>query len=125
MTIKEVSERFSVSEDTLRYYEKIGLIETVPKSHGKRNYGEKEINNVEFILCMRSAGLNIDILSKYINLIREGDKTVQQRLNLLIEQRKILGEKINEMKRAYEKLSYKIERYHSEILQKENNIIKE
>lgn len=119
MTIKEVSEKFNISQDTLRYYEKIGLISKVPRKSGIRNYGEEELKNIEFVICMRNAGLSIEALAEYLSLFKEGDKTIEQRRNILIRERDKLALKIEDMKKAYERLNYKIDVYYSVILQKE------
>ncbi len=119
MTIKEVSEKFDISQDTLRYYEKIGLISKVPRKSGIRNYGEEELKNIEFVICMRNAGLSIEALAEYLSLFKEGDKTIEQRRNILIRERDKLALKIEDMKKAYERLNYKIDVYYSVILQKE------
>ena len=56
MTIKEVSEKFKISQDTLRYYERIGLIPPVSRTaSGIRNYQESDLGWVEHAVCMRSA----------------------------------------------------------------------
>ena len=58
MTIAEVSRMFEISVDTLRYYERIGLLPAVPRTpDGIRDYGEKDLGWIAFIKCMRSAGL--------------------------------------------------------------------
>ena len=119
MTIKEVSEKFDISQDTLRYYEKIGLISKVPRKSGIRNYGEEELKNIEFVICMRNAGLSIEALAEYLSLFKEGDKTIELRRNILIRERNKLALKIEDMKKAYERLNYKIDVYYSVILQKE------
>ncbi len=119
MTIKEVSEKFNISQDTLRYYEKIGLISKVPRKSGIRNYGEEELKNIEFVICMRNAGLSIEALAEYLSLFKEGDKTIELRRNILIRERDKLALKIEDMKKAYERLNYKIDVYYSVILQKE------
>ena len=60
MKIAEVSERYNISSDTLRYYERVGLIPPVNRNiSGIRDYNELDIRRVEFIKCMRSAGLPI------------------------------------------------------------------
>lgn len=119
MTIKEVSEKFDISQDTLRYYEKIGLISKVPRKSGIRNYGEEELKNIEFVICMRNAGLSIEALAEYLSLFKEGDKTIGLRRNILIRERDKLALKIEDMEKAYERLNYKIDVYYSVILQKE------
>jgi len=111
MTIGEVSKQFDITEDTLRYYEKIGLIRDVKRKNGIRSYDEIDILTIEFIKCMRSAGLSIEFLSQYLTLLRSGDETIIERKNLLIEQRKLLIDRISDMNKTLERLDYKIEIY--------------
>ena len=64
MTIKEVSEKFKISQDTLRYYERIGLIPPVSRTaSGIRNYQESDLGWVEHAVCMRSAGVPIEAIN--------------------------------------------------------------
>lgn len=117
MTIKEVANKFDLTNDTLRYYEKVGLIGPINKSDsGIRNYNESDLKRIEFVKCMRSADLPIDVLVKYIKLYELGDTTLKERKELLEHQREILNEKIIEMQRAYERLNYKIDLYDRNML---------
>lgn len=123
MTIAEVCERYGLSQDTLRYYEKIGLIPTVQrKASGIRNYTEEDCKWIEFIKCMRSAGLTIEFLSEYVKLFKEGDSTLDKRRNLLIEQRKHLKERMFEMQATLDRLDRKVERYDTLVLEKEKHL---
>ena len=123
MRIAEVSERFEISLDTLRYYERIGLIPSVNRSRsGIRDYTEEDLRWVEFIKCMRGAGLPVEILIEYVTLFQQGDKTKQARKDLLIEQRKLLNSRIEEMKKTLERLDYKIETYYQSISEKEKGL---
>lgn len=123
MTIAEVCERFDLSQDTLRYYEKIGLIPTVQrKASGIRNYSEEDCKWVEFIKCMRSAGLTIEFLSEYVKLFNKGDSTLEKRRSLLVEQRKLLKDKIQEMQATLDRLDRKVERYDTLVLEKEKHL---
>lgn len=123
MTIAEVSKKFDLSQDTLRYYERIGLLPGVNRNKsGIRNYTEEDCRWVEFIKCMRSAGLPIEVLIEYVALFQQGDKTVEARKELLIEQRKQLTKKMEDMKKTIERLDYKIERYEKGVVEKENKL---
>ena len=77
------------------------------------------MKNIEFVICMRNAGLSIEALAEYLSLFKEGDKTIELRRNILIRERDKLALKIEDMKKAYERLNYKIDVYYSVILQKE------
>lgn len=123
MTITEVSKKFDISADTLRYYERIGLIPPVNRnSSGIRDYTEEDYNWVHFIKCMRGAGLPIEVLIEYVTLFQKGDETIGARKELLIEQRKVLIKKVEDMKKTIERLDYKIERYEQAVVIKENEL---
>lgn len=114
MTIAEVSSRYNISADTLRYYERIGLIPAVHRSKsGIRDYNEDDCNWVEFVRCMRSAGIQIEALIEYVALFQQGDSTSAARLQILQEQRDQLAKRIEEMKATLERLNYKVKRYES------------
>ena len=112
MTIKEASQVTGVSADTLRYYERIGLIPPVPRNEsGIRNYDEASIGWINFIKCMRGAGLPIEALIEYVALCKEGDKTEASRKAILIEQRDIFQQRIESLQKTLVKLNYKIDNY--------------
>ena len=112
MTIKEVSEKYGLSQDTLRYYEKIGVIPPVTRtSGGIRNYTEQDIGWVENAVCMRNAGLPAEVIAEYCRLFSMGDSTIGARLELLTEQRKKLIEQKEQLETEISRLDYKIGRY--------------
>ena len=112
MTIKEVSEKYGLSQDTLRYYERVNVIPTVTgTSGGIRDYQEEDLKWVELAICMRSAGLPIESIIEYQRLFQEGDETIPARLDLLNTQMEILQKQKNQIEETMERLSYKISRY--------------
>lgn len=114
MTIAEVSRKYDVSADTLRYYERIGLIPPVPRNKsGIRDYDETSCGWVELMKCMRSAGVQIEALIEYVALYLQGDATANARKNLLIEQREVLLARMGEMQASLNRLNDKIDRYES------------
>ena len=124
MTITEVSEKFDVPQDTLRYYERIGLIPRVNRSKsGIRDYTKEDCNWVGFIKCMRSAGLPIEVLIEYVELFGKGDATVEARKELLIEQRKQLVARMEDMQKTLERLDHKIAKYEQTVVDKEKALI--
>lgn len=119
MTIAEVSEKYDLTADTIRYYERIGLIPTIPRTkNGIRDFDEESCNWIEFIKCMRNAGMEIEILLEYVNLFRQGKTTVKARKKLLEEQREKLKEKQESINATIERLDYKLELYDEIILGK-------
>ena len=112
MTIAEVGKKYNLTPDTLRYYERIGLISNVPRNkNGIRNYDDKTCRRIEFIKCMRDAGVEIEILIEYMSLFEKGKSTVSARKELLEEQRKRLLEKQENINATIDKLNYKIKLY--------------
>ena len=88
MTIKEVCERYHISPDTLRYYEKMGAIPAVHRTKGGvRDYTEQDIGCVENALCMRNAGVPVEMVATYVKLCGQGDETFLARRDLLREVR--------------------------------------
>ena len=124
MKIAEVSERYGLSTDTLRYYERVGLIPPVNRNdNGIRDYNELDLRRVDFIKCMRSAGLPVEILIEYVALVQQGDKTIEARKDILIEQRTLLVDRMNEMQKTLDILEHKIEVYEKAVLKKEKQIV--
>lgn len=119
MTIGEVSKNLNISIDTLRYYERIGLIGPIPKTkNGIRDFDKISIKQIEFVKCMRSANFPIEMLTKYMNLYKKGDSTFEERRKILIQQRQNVVKQIEELQRAKEKLDYKVQLYDKKILEK-------
>jgi MerR family transcriptional regulator, aldehyde-responsive regulator len=125
MKIAEVSDHYSISSDTLRYYERIGLIPPVNRNEsGIRDYNELDLRRVEFIKCMRSAGLPIEVLIEYVGLVQQGDGTIEARKEILLEQREQLVARMKEMQKTLDILDHKIEVYQNAVLAKEKRIVK-
>ncbi len=126
MKIAEVSKRYAISSDTLRYYERIGLIPPVNRNEsGIRDYGETDVRRVEFIKCMRSAGLPVDVLIEYVKLVQQGDQTIEARKKILVDQREHLASRMEEMQKTMDLLDYKIKGYENVVLKKGKDGIQE
>ena len=112
MTIAQVSKKYDITPDTLRYYERIGLIPPVPRNKsGIRDYDESSCRWVEFIKCMRNAGMEIEALIEYVTLYKEGKNTALARKNLLIEQKEKFENKLEDITSTIDRLNYKIKLY--------------
>jgi len=123
MKISEVSEKYQLSADTLRYYERVGLIPPVHRNEsGIRDYRQTDIEWVEFVKYMRSAGLPIDVLVEYVSLAQQGDHTHEARKQILINQRDELVHKMEEMQKTLDLLNYKIEVYEDILVKQEKGI---
>ena len=124
MRIADVSERFGLSVDTLRYYERVGLIPPVHRNDGGiRDYDELDLRRVDFIKCMRGAGLPVEVLIEYMGLVQQGDKTIEARKEILVEQRDLVAARLEEMQKTLDRLNYKIDVYEKALLKKEKEIV--
>ena len=123
MKISEVSEQSGLSVDTLRYYEKIGLLPPVNRTDsGIRNFDELDLRRVNFIKCMRAAGLPIAVLIEYYALVQQGDATIEARKQILQKQRAHLVTKMAEMQETLDLLNHKIQVYENAVLKKEQEL---
>lgn len=112
MTIKEVCNKYNISADTLRYYERVGVIPEVHRTKGGiRDYTEEDLGWVEMAACFRSAGMPIEMLIEYVSLFREGDSTMEARCNLLKEAREKILDERRKYDIALERMNYKINVY--------------
>ena len=119
MTISEVSKRCNISPDTLRYYEKVGLLSDVNRTAGGiRDYTEQDCAQIEFIKCMRSAGLSIEVLKQYFELFARGKRTLKTRRDLLAAEREKLQVRLSELQDTLKRLDYKISVYDKAIKSK-------
>ena len=122
MTIAEVSRLYGISADTLRYYEKVGIIPPVGRKNGIRDYREQDCRWVEFIKCMREAGVQIEALTGYVALFRDEENTRAARKAILVEQRDRLRERLDLLQATLDRLDRKIENYDALMLPAEEKL---
>jgi len=122
--ISEVSDQCDLSPDTLRYYERIGLLPPINRNNGGiRDYSELDVRRVEFIKCMRSVGLPLEVLIEYFDLVQQGDQTIEARKQMLVEQREQLLARMKEMRDTLDLLDYKISIYEKAVLKREKELL--
>jgi len=125
MTISQVSAKYGVTPDTLRYYERIGLLPQIRRTAGGiRDYSETDCNWVAYIKCMREAGVSIETLVEYVSLYRQGSKTIKARKKLLLEQREQIVAHIAQLNEVLARLDWKIDGYEQRMLQYEREKLK-
>ena len=124
MTIKEVAKKTGVSADTLRYYERIGLLPAVPrKPNGIRDYDEFFIDWIAFIQDLKSVGMSLEAILDYISLAKLGEVSRKERKQLLVEVQHILLNKIKMLHTMVEKNNYHLEHYDDVLLPKTNKLM--
>ena len=116
LTIGEVSKKYDVPVDTLRYYEKAGLIPYVAKNRsGLREYSEEACRWVVLAKCMRAAGMSVSTLAEYVRLFQLGDETLFERQKLLTDTRAELEAKKADLQAAIDRLDVKLGYYDEKI----------
>ncbi|MBO4650555.1 MAG: MerR family transcriptional regulator [Clostridiales bacterium] len=112
MTIKEVCEKFDITPDTLRYYERVGVIPEVHRTKGGiRDYTDEDVAWVENAICMRNAGVSVEMLAEYVRLFQLGDSTFQARRDILAEAREEIQKQLDKYQVTMDRLNYKISKY--------------
>ena len=112
MTIREIAAKTNMSTDTLRYYERIGLLPPVPRNAAViRNYDEYFVNFINFIKKLKASGMSLEHIIDYIRLAEMGDATIQERKKLLAEARETLLDKINSLQLVAELADYQLRNY--------------
>lgn len=117
MNINAVSKKFDLTRDTLRYWERIGLLPDIERNQsGYREYSERDMNWVFYIKVLRNAGMTIEALIEFVKLYREGSQTTAARKSLLTDQRQELLDKVIEIQKTVKYLSFKIDHFEDHTL---------
>ena len=109
-SIQDVSRKTGLSAHTLRYYEKEGLISGVERSRGGfRQYTDEDLEKLGLICCLKNTGMSIQEIGRFVRLTREGDHTLEERVELLRAHREQVLGKIAEMQKYLEKVTWKLD----------------
>ncbi|WP_353650638.1 MerR family transcriptional regulator [Nakamurella sp. A5-74] len=111
LTVAEAAELLALSPHTLRYYERIGLVEVPRDAGGHRAYDLPSLSRLVFITRLRLTGMPVRVIASYFELTREGIGTEPQRLALLTEHRAALRRHLHELQFALAVIDYKIATY--------------
>lgn len=111
ITIAEMAQRTGATVHTLRYYERIGLLEVARDLSGHRAYTPGDFSRVVFLTRLRMTGMPIRELQRYVGLIGEGEQTVPERLRMLQEHRDRVRAQLQELTFALETIEFKIAAY--------------
>ena len=108
-SIQDVSKKTGLTAHTLRYYEKEGLISGVERTQGGfRQYTDEDLERLGLICCLKNTGMSIQEIARFVQLTREGDHTLQERVELLREHRERVLERMAEMQKHLEKVTWKL-----------------
>jgi DNA-binding transcriptional MerR regulator len=115
-SIQDVSKKTGLSAHTLRYYEKEGLLSHVDRSPGGfRQYTDEDMEALGLICCLKNTGMSLQEITRFVSLTHEGDQTLKERVELLREHRENVIQRMQEMQKYLEKVTWKLN-YFSEKL---------
>lgn len=116
LTIQQVAERTGLSTHTLRYYERVNLIPSIERAaNGHRRYSEEDLAWIEFVKCLRSTGMPISDVQRYVELQQQGDTTFAERLEIMESHRRALKAKIEQLSGFLQKIESKVEGYRARL----------
>ena len=108
-SIQDVSKKTGLTAHTLRYYEKEGLLSPVGRSQGGfRQYTDEDLERLGLICCLKNTGMSIQEIARFVQLTREGDHTLEERVGLLEAHREQVLGRIAEMQKYLEKVTWKL-----------------
>ena len=124
-SISDVAEMMGVTSHTLRYYDKEGILPDVKRVNGKRVFTEEDIKWLKIITCLKNTNMPIKKMKEFFELVRLGDKSLQQRYDMILEQKESILAQIKELEYYLKEVEYK-EWYYTEALKDgtEKNVIK-
>lgn len=122
MKISDVSKKFNISIQTLRYYEREGLIPAIHRdSNGVRDYQKDELYWIHYVQTLRNSGVTVASIKRYVGLVQKGSETREQRKQILLEQRQALLKKRAQIDDALKHMDIKLESYDTYVIELENN----
>lgn len=117
-TIKQAAEKMNLTAYTLRYYDKEGLLPFVERDNaGNRLFSENDIEWLGLICCLKNTGMPIKHIRRFIQNALEGDHTIENRVEMLLEHRNSVLRQMEDLSKNLEKINYKI-KYYSGCLEK-------
>ncbi len=114
-SIGEISKMFNLNISTLRYYDGLGLLPGINKRNGIRVFGQKEIEELKIIECLKKSGLKIEDIKNYFDLCAKGSETYRERYDLFLKQKENVLEEIEHLKKVIETINFKLW-YYAELI---------
>ena len=120
-SIQDVSKKTGLSAHTLRYYEKEGLLSNVSRTPGGfRQYTDEDLEALGLICCLKNTGMSLEEITRFVNLTHEGDKTLKERVELLRIHRENVIERMKEMQKYLDKVTWKLNFFSEKLRNYEN-----
>jgi DNA-binding transcriptional MerR regulator len=108
-SIRDVSRKTGLTAHTLRYYEKEGLLCGVERTGGGfRQYTDDDLESLGLICCLKNTGMSVQDIARFMELTRQGDQTLRERVEMLRRHREDVIARIGEMQKYLEKVTWKV-----------------
>ncbi len=108
-SISEAAAKFNITESTLRYYEKKGLLPLIERDKaGRRLFSENQISLLETVICLKNTHMPISSIKQYIDWVVEGDNTIELRLEMMRNHKQAVLEEISLMTNSLERIDLKL-----------------
>lgn len=114
-TISQIANMMGVAPSTLRYYDKEGLLPNVKRVNGIRVFEDSDFPWLRILNCLKSTGMPIRKIKEYVDLCAQGDATLKQRHQMIIEQRQFVQDQIDQLNYFMQELDYKDQYYRNAI----------
>ncbi len=128
-TIKQVSEKMNIPISTIRYYDKKGLLPFLEKAEsGYRLFKDSDLQMLQVIDCFKSTGMSIAEMQQFVEMVKRGDDSLQERYDLFLEREKIVQKELDELEKQMKVIQHKLWYYKTaleagtEDIHKQNNI---
>lgn len=106
-SIREVADRMNVATSTLRYWDSEGLLPNIKKINGRRQFEDKDFKWLRVLNCMKKINMPIEKIKEYVELAQVGDSTLQARYEMILEQKSVIQDQINDLYNCLKEFEYK------------------
>ena len=106
-SIKDIADMMNVAPSTLRYYDSMGLLPNVKKINGRRVFEDKDFKWLRVLNCMKNINMPIKKIKEYLELAEKGDSTLQERYEMILEQKQIIEKQMNDLRNCLKEFEYK------------------
>lgn len=106
-SIKQIADMMNVTTATIRYWDNEGLLPYVNKVNGRRVFEDKDFKWLRVLNCMKNINMPIKKIKEYVELVMQGDKTLQARYEMILEQKQFIQNQINDLNNCLKEFEYK------------------
>lgn len=106
-SIKQVADMMGVTTATIRYYDSEGLLPNVKRVNGRRIFEDEDFKWLRVLNCMKKINMPIKKIKEYVELAQKGDSTLQERYNLILEQKKAIQKEIENLNMCLNEFKFK------------------